>query len=58
MRRLRNTLVYTRTVEPLTYWMVVTLAGDEKVVSEMKDGCAAAACTGDMSWAGHGVLQT
>ncbi len=51
-------LEYTRTVEPLTYWTVVMLVGDEKVVSAMNAGCAAAACTGEISWAGHGVLQS
>ena len=42
---------------PLTYWTVVTLAGEEKLVSEMKCGCAAASCTGTTSRAAHGVLQ-
>ena len=42
---------------PLTYWMVVTLAGDEKVVSETNDLCEAAASTGIASCAGHGDLR-
>ena len=52
-----DALEYTRTVVPLTYWMVVTLAGEEKLVSEMKCGCAAASCTGTASRAEKGVLR-
>ena len=53
-----DALWYTSTVEPLTYWMVVMLAGDENVVSETKARCDAAACTGGTSCAGHGALQS
>ena len=37
--------------------MVVTLAGEENMVSEMKAGCLDAACTGESRCAGHGALQ-